>query len=75
LSYSVAGVRDDLREEIRLDLFAKRISNKHVALELGVSEEHVSRILNGKSDTTPDNWDKIGSLVGKRLVWENLKDQ
>ena len=64
------SVRDDLREELRTGLYQKRISVTSVGKHLGISRVQASRILNGESDTTFDNWEKIAALTGKRFTLE-----
>ena len=64
-------VRDDMREALRTSLYQKRISVTSVGTHLGVSRVQASRILNGDSDTTFDNWEKIAALAGKRFTLED----
>lgn len=59
-----------MREQLRTDLYRKRISVTSVGAHLGLSRVQASRILNGESDTTFDNWEKIAALVGKRFALE-----
>ena len=67
-------MRDDMREELRTDLYKRRISVTSVARFLGLSRVQVSRILNGESDTTFDNWEKIAALVDKRFMLEKVSE-
>lgn len=61
-----------MREQLRLDLYQRRIKVKDVAEHLGLSRVQTSRILNGESDTTFDNWEKIAALVDRRFTFERL---
>jgi transcriptional regulator with XRE-family HTH domain len=70
---NLASMRNSIREELRLALYSKKISITRVGEYLGVSRVQASRILNGESDTTFDNWEKIASLVGKVFVLEDMK--
>jgi transcriptional regulator with XRE-family HTH domain len=65
-------VKKELREELAAELYANKITTTHVAKILGVSRGQASRILNGRSDTSFENWEKIAALCGKVFY---LKDK
>jgi plasmid maintenance system antidote protein VapI len=64
-------VRKELRQELKVELYARGIKIKTVAEYLGLTRTQVSRILNGHNDTTSDNWEKIAKLVKKKFVLED----
>ena len=65
-------MRRELREELAAELYASKITVTKVAKILKLTREQTSRILNGKSGTTFDNWEKIAKLVKKRFVLEDV---
>lgn len=61
-------VRDDIREQLRISLYAQRVSVTALAKELGMSRTNLSRTLNGQVEGKFDVWEKIAAKVGKRFV-------
>ena len=60
-------VRADIRRQLRLALYDRRISITEVGRQIGLSRGQVSRILNGTGETSFENWEKIAKLAGKRF--------
>lgn len=69
-----AVVREDIREQLRLDLYAKRISVTDLAKELGLSRVTLSRMLNGQHEGKFSTWEAIAAKVGKRFTLTGLED-
>ena len=64
-------VRNDIREQLRVSLYAKRISVTDLAKELGMSRTNLSRMLNGQLDGKFDVWEQIAAKVGLRFALED----
>ena len=62
------AVRDDIREQLRVKLYAERISVTDLAKELGMSRVNLSRMLNGQLDGKFEVWEKIAAKVGKQFT-------
>lgn len=66
-------VREDIREQLRLDLYAKRISVTALAKDLGLSRVTLSRMLNGQHEGKFTTWEAIAAKVGKRFALTGLE--
>jgi AraC-like DNA-binding protein len=64
-------VRDDIREQLRVSLYAQRVSITNLAKELGMSRTNLSRMLNGQLEGKFDVWERIAAKVGKRFTLED----
>lgn len=68
------AVRGDIREQLRVELYAKRISITDLAKELGMSRVNLSRMLNGQLDGKFEVWERIAAQVGKRFTLTDVDD-
>lgn len=60
-------MRHDLREHLRLELYARRISITELARELGMNRVTISRMLNGQIEGRFEVWEKIAKKAGKHF--------
>ena len=77
-----AGVRDggdrmndkdppwlrDLRNKVKARLRAQGATQAGLAWHLGITEKHVSQLLTGKVDGTPEMLDRLARSVGLRIT-------
>lgn len=63
-------------ETIKEQLEDREMSQKEFAQRMGLSEKHVSRLLNGKVGLTHDTALKLESVLGiKAEFWNNLENR
>lgn len=60
--------QDELRVEVRRCLTRAGLTQAEVARRLGLSQKHVSRMLNGRAVLNLHWADKIARLCGRRLT-------
>lgn len=58
---------DLLRQEVRRAIDEAGLTQRAVAAELGITEQHVSRMLTGKSLLTLEWADRIVTVCGRQL--------
>lgn len=64
----VVNTEDRLRQLIRDELEVQGVKQVHVARTLGLTEKHMSQVLNGKAGLSPALADAILSVLGRRFV-------
>lgn len=64
----MASTREALAELIWLEIRASGMRQQQVACEAGITEKHLSQILNLKCGASPDVVDRILGALGRRLV-------
>lgn len=61
-------------ESIREQLENRGLSQKEFALRMGMSEKHISKLINGKTELTPPTAQKLESVLGiPARFWSNLE--
>ncbi len=68
-------MRDDIREQLRTDLYSRRVSVTALAKELEMSRVNLSRMLNGQLEGRFEIWEKIAAKVGKRFTLTGLENK
>lgn len=65
-----AGVNDEVRRTIKAELARKGIQYQEAADRIGVTPNHLSRMLSdrAKSGELPESWQKLLDLVDLELV-------
>jgi transcriptional regulator with XRE-family HTH domain len=58
----------DLRNKVRARLRAQGATQAGLAWHLGITEKHVSQLLTGKVDGTPEMLDALARAVGLRIT-------
>jgi transcriptional regulator with XRE-family HTH domain len=58
----------DLRNKVRARLRAQGATQAGLAWHLGITEKHVSQLLTGKVDGTPEMLDRLARSVGLRIT-------
>jgi plasmid maintenance system antidote protein VapI len=64
-----------ISEQLREAMLTADISRYRIAKEIGVTEALLSRFMNGVAGLGQDNIDKIGELLGLRLVRPKRKSK
>lgn len=61
-------------ESIKEQLENRGLSQKEFALRMGMSEKHISKLINGKTELTPPTAQKLESVLGvPARFWSNLE--
>ena len=58
----------DLRNKVKARLRAQGATQAGLAWHLGITEKHVSQLLTGKVDGTPEMLDRLARSVGLRIT-------
>jgi transcriptional regulator with XRE-family HTH domain len=58
----------DLRSKVKARLRAQGATQAGLAWHLGITEKHVSQLLTGKVDGTPEMLDRLARSVGLRIT-------
>jgi transcriptional regulator with XRE-family HTH domain len=60
-------VNDQIRRAVRVELVRRDLKQKDLAKLTGVSEQHISDLLRGRSGNLAEGWEKIFGVLGLRL--------
>jgi transcriptional regulator with XRE-family HTH domain len=61
-------VNDEIRRTIRVELARRDIQQKDLAEMTGLSPQHVSDLLRGRSGNLGEGWEKVLNALGLRLI-------
>jgi transcriptional regulator with XRE-family HTH domain len=61
------GMTPEIRERVRLELMRRDITQTAIAARVGVSRQHLSRMLRGHEDGRVDTWRRILNELGLEL--------
>jgi hypothetical protein len=59
---------DAMRQEVRSALTAARMKQTTMADQLGVTQSHISRVLNGRSGLSPVLYEQMLAACGRRPI-------
>lgn len=74
MTFGVTVIAVPPGESIREQLENRGLSQKEFALRMGMSEKHISNLINGKAELTPPTAQKLESVLGvPARFWMNLE--
>jgi transcriptional regulator with XRE-family HTH domain len=59
---------DDIRHAVKVALASHRLSQFELAKRAGLTPQHFSRMMRGKSSNVPDAWQKVFDELGLELT-------
>jgi transcriptional regulator with XRE-family HTH domain len=61
-------VNDQIRRAIRVELAHRDLRQRDLARLTGMSEQHISDLLRGRSGNIAEGWEKIFEVLGLKLT-------
>lgn len=68
-------VTDHIREEIRVALVRRRLSQSKLAERTGLTRQHISAMLSGRRGHIPNGWQKILDELELELIVRPKKQE
>jgi transcriptional regulator with XRE-family HTH domain len=62
------AVNDEIRRAIRVELARRDLQQKDLAQLTGLSPQHISDLLRGRSGNLAEGWEKIFEALGLQLA-------
>ena len=59
---------EHIREEVRVAMVRRHVTQGEIAERLGISRQHLSAMLSGRRSRLPDAWEKLLDELGLELI-------
>ena len=67
-------VQEHIREEVRVEMARRRISQIELAKEAGISRSYISSCLSGSADVLSSKWLRVFEVLGLELTIRKKAD-
>jgi transcriptional regulator with XRE-family HTH domain len=64
----ILTMNKDIRENVRIEMLRRDLTQTQLAEAIGVSRQYLSKLLHGHVDGGLDTWERIFEKVGLELV-------
>lgn len=64
----MANMTDHIREEVRVAMIRKHVTQTELAERVGLSRQHISHLLTGHRGKLPEAWDRLLDGLGLELT-------